>query len=69
MRAEDVLVKNQDRLMAIPGVVGVGLGESQGAPAILVMVNQLTPELKTQIPRQLDGVNIKIEESGEIMPL
>ena len=48
------------------GVTGVGITESQGQPAISIMVKQLTPELKAKLPTQLEGVPVKIDVTGEI---
>jgi hypothetical protein len=64
--AETVLQKNQQRLESIPGVEGIGIGGTQDAPVLLVMVRQLTPELKNSLPASLDGVPVKVEVSGEI---
>jgi len=67
MDAEEVLSRNHDRLMSIDeGVTGVGITESQGQPAISIMVKQLTPELKAKLPTHLEGVPVKIDVTGEI---
>ena len=67
MNAEDVLSTHHDRLMSLDeGVTGVGITESQGQPAITIMVRQLTPELKAKLPRELDGIPVKIDVTGEI---
>ncbi len=67
MDAEEVLSKNHDRLMSIDdGITGVGISESQGRPAISIMVKQLTPELKAKLPKELDGVPVKIDVTGEV---
>jgi hypothetical protein len=66
MKIEETIAKNQAQLMAIPGVVGVGQGESGGAPVILVMVKKLTPQLQRKLPSKLDRFAVKIEETGEV---
>ena len=66
MDIQAVIRRHQDRLMTIPGVTGVAEGESQGSPVVLVMVHQLTPELKRQIPRELDGVPVQVDPVGDI---
>jgi hypothetical protein len=53
-------------LMALPGVVGVYVGEKNGTPCIKVMVIEETPELKQRIPRQLEGHPVVIDVTGEI---
>ena len=66
MDAEEVLSRHEDRLMSLEDVTGVGITESQGQPAISIMVRQLTPELKAKLPNDLDGVPVKVEVTGEI---
>lgn len=66
MNIEDVLDRHRDKLMETPGVVGVGIGESQGIPVIIVMVDQLTPELKSRLPEKIEGFTVKVEVTGEI---
>ena len=66
MDAEEVLSRNHERLMSIDEVTGVGITESQGQPAISIMVRQLTPELKAKLPTHLEGVPVKIDVTGEI---
>lgn len=66
MKVGEVLSKHHDELMSIEGVTGVGETESQGQPAISIMVKQLTPELKAKLPRDLDGVPVKIDVTGEV---
>jgi hypothetical protein len=58
--------QHQDQLMAIPGITGVGIGAKEGKPAIVVMVGELTPELKASLPQSLAGHPVVVEESGEI---
>ena len=59
-----------DSLMKIPGVVGVYVGElDDGTPCIGVMVKKLTPAIEEQIPRQLDGYPVRVEETGDIRPM
>lgn len=68
MNIEQVMARHQDQLMAIPGVTGIGIGEQNGQPAIVIMVNRLTLELKARLPRQLDGFPVVVEQSGAITP-
>ena len=63
---EEVQEKYQDQLMAIPGVVGVGIGESDGKPVIKVLVIKKSPELEQKLPKTLEGYSVVIEETGEI---
>lgn len=55
--------------MAQPGVTGVGITEILGLPAILVMVQTITPEIRAAIPEILDGYQVQLQETGEIHAL
>ena len=55
--------------MALPGVVGTAQGEQDGKPCIMVLVVELTDDLRAQIPNELDGYTIVISETGEIRAL
>jgi len=61
--------RHEGRLLAIPGVIGVGVGVSEKAirqAAIEVYVIQETDSLKQALPKSLDGVEVKTIETGEI---
>ena len=62
----DVQAKHEDSLLAIDGVVGVGVGECAGNPCLQILVNLLTPELKQALPTELDGVAVDTIEVGDI---
>jgi hypothetical protein len=66
---EQVQEKYQDRWMAMPGVVGVGIGAFDGKPVIKVLVVKKTPELEKKIPKMVEGYLVLIEETGEIRAL
>ena len=61
-----VLEKHTKKLMSLPGVVGVGRGVKKDKPCIVVLVANLTPELKKKIPQKLKGYLVVIEETGKI---
>jgi hypothetical protein len=49
-----------DWLSSIPGVSGVGVGNTgSGEPAIIVNVQQMTPQIK-QIPDKLNGIPVVV---------
>jgi hypothetical protein len=61
--------RHEGRLLAIPGVIGVGVGVSEKAirqAAIEVYVIQATESVRQALPRSLDGAEVKIVETGEI---
>lgn len=61
--------RHEGRLLSIPGVVGVGVGLSDrvsGQAAIEVYVKQPASSMRSQLPSSLEGVEVKIIETGEI---
>jgi hypothetical protein len=67
MNIEQSFAHHHDRLMAIPGVTGLGIGNKDGKAAIIIMVQQLTPDLQARLPRVLEGHPVVVEQSGEIV--
>src|SRR5262249_19562004 len=61
------LADHTDRLMRLPGVVGVYEGRDGGSPIVVVLVVDSTHA--GQIPQQLDGYAVHIEISGPIRPM
>lgn len=62
--------RHENRLLSIPGVVGLGVGISDrvsGQPVIEIYVKQATDALRGSLPAALDGVQVKIVETGEIV--
>ncbi|MBT3942771.1 MAG: hypothetical protein HOC77_04930 [Chloroflexi bacterium] len=57
---------NQESLMALPGVVAVGIGEDSGRPCIVVLVESSDPAIRSGIPGQLDGYAVVVDDSGQI---
>jgi len=68
---DQVKEKHEFELMAIRGVTGVGIGDHPRKPgrAIKVYVDRITPELKNQIPNEIEGYPIAIEQTGEFRAL
>ena len=70
MSVENVLSENVEQLMSVPGVTGVGIGEDEnGQPVIAVMVEEMTPELKSRLPTELGGYRVRLDVTGEITAL
>ena len=63
---ETAQAKLTDRVMALPGVVGLGIGECKGAPCIKVFVVRSTEELDRQIPSSFEGFPVEMQVTGEI---
>ncbi len=66
---KSVLEENTPFLMAIPGVAGIGQGEHNGKPCVKVFVTEKNQELLRQIPEDLGGYPVIIEETGEFHAL
>jgi len=64
------LAAHEDRIMATPGVVGVGVGEEAGRPAIVVFVEALTPDNaspeKLGLPASVEGHPLVVREIGTV---
>lgn len=66
---EEVLRDSTRRWMAIPGVVGTGIGECNGEPCIRVMVVRKTPEILERIPAAVEGHPVEVVETGRLRAL
>lgn len=52
--------------MAIPGVVGVGIGNKDNRPVIVVMTAASSLQAGSMLPQTLDGHPVVVEQTGEI---
>ncbi len=62
-----VLARQRDVLMRRPGAVGVGIGQRDGKPAIVFMVKKKTSETLADLPREIEGYALLVEEVGEVV--
>lgn len=58
-----------DSVIDLPGVSGVGIGECEGEPCLVVMVATRTDELLKLIPPTVDGFPVIVQETGEFQAL
>ena len=75
-RARSVKARHADSLMAIPGVVSVGVGLSQRSGrftddiAIVVMVQRKRPLADLppaeRLPVELEGIPVDVQEAGDL---
>lgn len=65
MTIQKVQEEYTDSLMAIPGVLGVGIGKEGNGDCIVIFVNKLTKDLKKELPKELENYPVKIEQTGE----
>jgi hypothetical protein len=59
-----------DDVMAIEGVVGMGIGKDKdGTYQFEIYVKKRTEELEDKLPKTLEGVKVHIIATGEVRPL
>ena len=58
---EQVFDSHREALLSTPGVVGAGIARLEAKPCIVVMVQEVTPDLENHVPKQLEGYNVIIE--------
>ena len=66
---EQVLREHTDSLMALPGVVGTAQGLCDDKPCIRIFVVKATEELLKQIPEEIEGYTVDVQETGEFKAL
>lgn len=68
MDINDVKRRHEDRLMRLPNVVGVGIGEKNGKPTIRVLVSRKIPagalRPDQQVPPIIEGFETDVMEAG-----
>ena len=62
----EIQEEHQAQLMAIPGVIGMAQGLSEGKPCFRVYVNKLTAELSEKIPKTIEGYPVTVIQTGPI---
>lgn len=71
-RVAAVRAAHEARLRSYPNVVGVGEGERDGVPAVLVFVTRLVPESELgageALPEEIDGVPVAVVPVGDVRP-
>lgn len=64
---QEVKAKHVERLMAMPGVVSVGIGKNpDGQSVIIVGLDGPSPKTVEQIPKVLEGYPVRVEIIGPI---
>jgi hypothetical protein len=66
---ETVLQEHSAQWMSLPSVAGCGVGEWKGKPCIIIFVTKLNRKLAAQIPREVEGHPVVVEESGPFRAL
>ena len=57
-----------DSVMALPGVVGTGIGLCGETPCIKVYLALEDSDLRSHIPRTFRGFPVEVEVTGELRP-
>ncbi len=63
---EQVQQEHTEAWMAIPGVVGTAIGQSEGKPCILIFTAAKTEQVRRKIPATVEGYPVIVEYTGEI---
>ena len=64
---QEVKAKHEDRLLAMSGVVSVGIGRApDGRSAIIVGLDGPRPQTVKQLPEVLDGYPVRVEIIGPV---
>ena len=64
---QEVKKKHETDLLAMPGVVSVGIGlDKAGQPAIIVGLDGPRPETREQLPPDLEGYTVSTQIIGTI---
>lgn len=70
MSIEAVKEKNEERLMRLPNVTGIGIGEKAGKVVIKVFVTHKVPESALRpeeiVPKTLEEYETDVEEIGVV---
>jgi len=65
---DTVLARHSDEWMAVPGVVGTGLGQCGDARCITIFVIERSEEIERRIPARVEGHLVSIVVSGRPRP-
>ena len=64
---QDVKAQHETELMAVPGVVSVGIGmDDDGNKVIVVGVESDQPEIRAQVPQTVDGYPVRVDVVGKM---
>lgn len=61
---ERVLSRHREAWMAVPGVVGTGIGLCDDTPCLKVFVTEQTAEIRERIPRAVKRYEVRLEVTG-----
>lgn len=66
----EIQARHEAEVLAIPGVVGIGIGPAADADRLefKLYVSELDAAARQAIPRDLEGVPVKVEVTGRFAP-
>lgn len=69
-KVKEIKKKYEKEWLSINDVVAVGIGNvSSRQVGLIISVIKDTKKIRRKIPHQIDGIDIKIQETGEIKAL
>ena len=64
---QEVKKAHEARLMAVTGVVSVGIGRDESGQAVIIVgLDRERPETRRQLPKRLEGYDVRTEVVGRI---
>ena len=64
---QEVKARHEQRLMAAPGVVAVGVGQdADGKQAIIVSLDRERPKVRASMPGELEGYPVRVQVIGPV---
>ena len=64
---QDAKAQHEAELMAMPGVVSVGIGmNDDGNEVIVVGIDRDQPSIRAQVPQSVEGYPVRVEVVGNI---
>lgn len=71
MNIDQVKQLHEDKLMELPNVIGIGIGEKDGHSVIKVFVTHKVEAASLKpgevVPKRLAGFDVDVEEIGNVM--
>jgi hypothetical protein len=68
-RAEKVKNRYAEQWLGINGVTAIGIGKVEDKVSIIISVDRNRELIETQIPVQVEGIPVKIKQTGRIVAL
>jgi hypothetical protein len=65
---EEIQARNEDRVLQIPGVVGIGIGLNRDRSDLcfIVYAEKITDQIKGRLSAGIENVPVRLIESGEL---